>query len=367
MPKLYFLLVINLNRESFLMLIVKPEVEKKDYGIGKDMLRVIEYAGRVCYQSFPKDEKDTILPMIMEKGHTSILEHGNIVFLTNMKYFNYISYMAKHSTVYPYIKSTVDNDRVVISGNARAWYTLFDEVIDYDSDEEISIEIAIILELLANNYPVLYGGFLDKISKRYKKIGSNGEIVLLKNYDALSIEEAMMHIRITIGVLTDRGITHEIVRHRKMSFSQESTRYCNYSKDRFGKQITFIEPSFWTPVKFEVPENITDFQKRSILDNEEKINSFREAMYDNWIVAMRHSEDSYLNMIEKGATPQEARTVLPNSLASRIVITGSFEDWDDFRKLRTGSNAHPQMREIASEISKIVNSEAITQFEKRKL
>jgi thymidylate synthase (FAD) len=133
--------------------------------------------------------------------------------------------------------------------------------------------------------------------------------------------EAMIeHVSISAKVICDRGVTHEIVRHRVASYAQESTRYCNYSKEKFGNEITVIEPLFW--------------DKHS-------------AHYGEWEVACRKSEKSYFELINNGSTPQEARSILPNSLKTEIIVTMNLREWRHFFKLRCAKDAHPQMKEIA--------------------
>lgn len=136
-------------------------------------------------------------------------------------------------------------------------------------------------------------------------------------------ETVLEHEKITVRVICDRGVSHEIVRHRIASYSQESTRYCNYSKDKFGNEITVIEPCFWTTSK-------NDSKKFNV-----------------WKSAMEAAEKAYFDLVEQGATPQEARSVLPNSLKTEIVMTMNLREWRHFFKLRTSSAAHPQMLEIS--------------------
>lgn len=133
-------------------------------------------------------------------------------------------------------------------------------------------------------------------------------------------EAVLEHFNFTVKFIVDRGVSHEIVRHRVASYSQESTRYCNYSKDGFGKEITVIEPLF--------------FERES------------EA-WANWYKGCAAAEDAYFTLIKEGATPQEARSVLPNSLKTELVMTANLREWRHFLKLRTAPDSHPQMREIA--------------------
>ncbi len=134
------------------------------------------------------------------------------------------------------------------------------------------------------------------------------------------------HERITVRIICDRGVTHEIVRHRVASYSQESTRYCNYGKDKFGNEIAVIDPCFW-------PD-------RETLDSDDY------AKYRAWELAMREAEGRYMELLSYGATPQEARSVLPNSLKTEIIVTFNIREWRHFFKLRGSKAVHPQMREI---------------------
>ena len=134
-------------------------------------------------------------------------------------------------------------------------------------------------------------------------------------------EAVLEHAYLTVKFICDRGVTHEIVRHRLANYCQESTRYCNYSQDKFGNEITFIEPCFWKDPSNE---------------------------YGLWKCACQYAEDMYFGLIKLGATPQEARSVLPNSLKTELVMTANIREWRHFFKLRCSSAAHPQMREIAS-------------------
>lgn len=133
-------------------------------------------------------------------------------------------------------------------------------------------------------------------------------------------ESVLEHEKITARVVCDRGVTHEIVRHRIASYSQESTRYCNYSKDKFGGELTFIKPCYFA-------------------DDSEG--------YRLWAQAMENAEKSYFALLDAGAKPEEARGVLPNAVKTELVITMNIREWRHFFRLRTSGRAHPQMRELA--------------------
>lgn len=145
----------------------------------------------------------------------------------------------------------------------------------------------------------------------------------LQNIIKSGHESVLEHEKITVRIICDRGVTHEIVRHRIASYSQESTRYCNYGKEKFDGELSFIKPCFWD----EGSSN-----------------------YIRWKGAMQECENTYLQMIADGATAQEARSVLPNSLKTEIIVTMNLREWRHFFRLRTAERAHPQMREVAIQI-----------------
>lgn len=136
--------------------------------------------------------------------------------------------------------------------------------------------------------------------------------------------EAMLeHASVTVKFVVDRGISHELVRHRLASFAQESTRYCNYSKDDFGSEITFIIPDYL---------------------------EYKSESWNIWKESMKQAEDAYFKMLDFGLSPQQARAVLPNSLKTEVVMTANLREWRHFFKLRalgTTGKPHPQMLEVA--------------------
>lgn len=173
------------------------------------------------------------------------------------------------------------------------------------------------------------------ILKKLERIGrtcykSEGNITddsaerFIKNIIKNGHESVLEHVSISVRVICDRGVSHEIVRHRIASYSQESTRYCNYSNDKFGNELTFIKPCFW--------------------NDETNVN------YLNWENVLKNIECAYFSMLKCGATPQEARSILPNSIKTEIVMTMNLREWRHFFKLRCAKSAHPQMREVANMI-----------------
>ncbi len=149
-------------------------------------------------------------------------------------------------------------------------------------------------------------------------------------------ESVIEHVSVSVKFVCDRGVTHELVRHRLAAYSQESTRYANYSKDRFGKEITVIEPLFWEKNSKE---------------------------YSLWEKAMLNAEKYYMSLLENGARPEQARSVLPNSLKTEIVMTANLREWKHVFRLRCSEKAHPQMREIMKPLLKEMSEKIPVIFE----
>lgn len=155
--------------------------------------------------------------------------------------------------------------------------------------------------------------------KSEDKMGEGSDVALIEKLKSFKHESVLEHGTITVKFVTDRGVTHELVRHRVASFSQESTRYCSYNKGKFGSEITVIEPFFYEQ---------------------------HQAKYDSWRRACEFAEEEYLAQIELGASAQEARSVLPNSLKTEIVVTANVREWRHILALRTHRDSHPQIRQI---------------------
>ncbi len=156
--------------------------------------------------------------------------------------------------------------------------------------------------------------------KSEDKITDDSAMNFVKNILIRGHESVIEHSKVSVKIVCDRGVSHEIVRHRIASYSQESTRYCNYYQDKFGNELTLIKPFFWQddPAKYEV-----------------------------WKSTMQTIENSYNELIQLGAKPEEARSILPNSLKTEIIVSMNLREWRHFFSLRAAKAAHPQMREIA--------------------
>lgn len=153
-------------------------------------------------------------------------------------------------------------------------------------------------------------------------------VEMIVGHGHLSVVE---HQSVSVKFICDRGVSHELVRHRIASFSQESTRYCNYSKDKFDNQLTFIIPS-WSKIEPWEGDR-SDFG----------LHSHGEIL---WLNAMQNSQDIYNSLIHAKWSPQEARSVLPNSLKTEIVVTANLREWGEIFRQRCSPAAHPQMREL---------------------
>lgn len=176
--------------------------------------------------------------------------------------------------------------------------------------------------------------------KSEEKITPDGESA--KRFVKMIIDnghEAMLeHSSLSVRFICSRGVSHEIVRHRLFSFAQESTRYCNYSKGKFGGECTFI-----VPPDQEWGVNTDEYEDITI------IKGSPDYLKWYWYESMDEAEDNYMFLLNGGWSPQEARDVLPNALKTEIVVTGNYREWRHFFKLRCDEKAHPHIRLLAQE------------------
>lgn len=273
--------------------------------------KIIEQAGRVCYKSEDKitegSAKEFVERMI-KSGHGAMIEHG---------------------TVY-----------------LRIPYGTMDDAGEFSNEH-------IVARYMDNPYSIVNGNIEDDywyVTSNYRVIIENGWLGDLKHLcEPIEYHEK----RITVKFICDRGVSHEFVRHRVFSFAQESTRYCNYSKDKFNNECTFIIPSWLN----DFPECIirdsigrhmypSDYYREN-LDGSFRGNVIFMTHTKYLIDSLFQAEKSYNNLISSGWKPQQARAVLPNSLKTELVMTGFASDWEHFFKLRNAGSAHPQARELA--------------------
>lgn len=294
------------------MRIIKPSFEIWDQEEGLEgVYKQIERAGRVCYKSEDKitegSAKEFVERMI-KSGHGAMIEHG---------------------TVY-----------------LRIPYGTMDDAGEFSNEH-------IVARYMDNPYSIVNGNIEDDywyVTSNYRVIIENGWLGDLKHLcEPIEYHEK----RITVKFICDRGVSHEFVRHRVFSFAQESTRYCNYSKDKFNNECTFIIPSWLN----DFPECIirdsigghmypSDYYREN-LDGSFRGNVIFMTHTKYLIDSLFQAEKSYNNLISSGWKPQQARAVLPNSLKTELVMTGFVSDWEHFFKLRDAGSAHPQARELA--------------------
>lgn len=277
-----------------------------------DIYKQIEIAGRTCYKSedkiTPTSAKEFVDRMI-KSGHGAMLEHGTVYLdmPNSAGNYNLIPFFASN----PYSK-------VVIK-------PLDDRVHNY-----ITTNFRVIVENFAEEYIPDVLQYICEPTEFHEK-------------------------RISVRWTCDRGVSHEFVRHRVFSFAQESTRYCNYSKDKFGNELTFIIPTW-----LSIPEgNYTycdgdwvDVNKQVIQLSEDEVN------IHSFLNTLDCSEYQYTMLMNAGWKPQQARQILPNALKTELVMTGFESDWKHFFELRCDTAAHPDARKLALELyNKLYNKE----------
>ena len=175
--------------------------------------------------------------------------------------------------------------------------------------------------------------------KSEDKITEDGESAkkFVKMLIAMGHEAMIEHSKLSVKFTVDRGISHQLTRHRIASFAMESMRYCNYTNDKFNNEISVIE----------IDGGIEHDAKMKNMSTTE-----RNAIDDEWVSAMEDAERHYMRMIDLGATPQIARSVLPHSTKTEITLTANYREWRNFFKLRAAKAAHPQMQEITRPLLK---------------
>ncbi len=296
-----------------------------------DPLKTIELAGRTCYKSEDKiteDSASNFVKMILNNGHLSVLEHSRFILQVDRMTANAIKLLEDRE----YISITsLPHDEAIISANARAFRELLQRT------DLASHFCSVILLELRKVCPIVFDDIPVKaISKdMYAKLLTPKHIL-----DRGSLKERLKHLALCYKIITDRGVTHEIVRHRPPSYSQESTRYCNYKGG-----VTFIIPPWFDLSEGEYSEwkNIpfsSKLNENNVVENATSRDMFLHSCW--W------AEVNYKSMLQAGHKAQEARAVLPNALKTEIVMTTNLQEWKHFFKLRTSIKAHPQMQEVAN-------------------
>lgn len=312
------------------MKIIVPSVEIMRTGLEKEYItpeKHIEKVGRTCYKSEDKITDDSAAKFVsglIKRGHEAMIEHFSLIFKTNEFTYEEMSEdyeMLMHNIdidltepLRPYLRFTDQQmsdgeQRCIVSANMRAWRCFVGACVE---------GYGFIPQYL-HGIVRCYSLFFPEFQEYVPHIIQNDKLIPIA-VSELTENERWVHQDITVKFTCDRGVSHEIVRHRVASFAQESTRYCNYGLDKFGNEITVIRPS-WC--------------KEGSL------------VYDIWRHGCQENEDTYFAMMHENATPQEARSVLPNSLKTEVIVTMNLANWDHFFKLRCAKDAHPDIQEVA--------------------
>lgn len=305
------------------MNVVNPKAELI---IEKDPFRKIERVGRTCYKSESEFTDETSLKffnMLKDRKHYGIFEHTRFIFEIDSRDYDFFN----ECYARPYFVCTEDIangvSRLLVSANLRALNE--GRLANYSYGA-----IPQFLELIAERF----SPELD-FAEVYDSINPTYPVKLYKDVDEIpnvTVYERRCHSEITVHFITDRGISHEFVRHREFSFAQESTRYCNYGLDKFGKQIAVINPFIGVEV-----DKLT---------------------FDAWGIACRTAESSYFHLLDEGVQPQNARSVLPTCLKTELIMTGTLNMWKHFFDLRmyelTGK-AHPLAKFSATQAYQLMD------------
>ena len=303
------------------MKIIEPSTEEL---FNPNPQKHIEFIARTCYKSEDKITEDSNKVMcknLYKNKHWAMLEHFIFIYKIN-KTINFKSNFVEILSAEKYIDVTeqiiINERRTILSFNARS---LLDLIIKYKDHEHILNDLIMLIEKIVYDYDC------DEIfGNRFKKV-DHDNFIKIDDVTILTPIEQFIHGWHSIKFVCDRGISHEIVRHRVASFAQESTRYCNYSKDKYGKEITVIKPFY--------------------LNDDYNASTNEIAAYGVWEIAMRESEKAYFKMLDLGYSAQEARIVLPTNLKTELIMTAKNYEWNHFFELRADKPAHPQMKELA--------------------
>lgn len=288
------------------MRLCKPSFEIIEQQSGlKGLYKQIELSGRVAYKSEDKITEDSykgFVDRIIKLNHGAVLEHGTV-------YLKIPIYAATSYRIDEYKNNSYSKTQINMDGESCYYITTNMRVlVEHNWLEDLK--------------------YICEPTEHHEK-------------------------RVCVRFICDRGISHEFVRHRTFSFLMESTRYCNYSKDKFNNEITFILPC-WLNIPEGKYTNIAkqsneDGEYKQIMLHENNINAYplTTTSEGRFLWSCYWSEHDYFDLLNYGWKPQQARAVLPNSLKTELIMTGFISDWKHFFKLRDAGSAHPQAQELA--------------------
>lgn len=278
----------------------------------KDPYKMIELAGRTCYHSLDKITEDSskeFVDRMIKLGHGAMLEHGTIYL-------------------------TIDGEDPNLS--------------KIQSNPHTKVNLVPYEILTEDNYTISYKAY---ITTNLRVLIENN----LKELLCYQVEPTEHHEkRITAKFICDRGVSHEFVRHRVFSFAQESQRYCNYNKDKFNNELTFIRPTW-----LNIPTGDYTYWDGDWcdIDNMKIQLPSDNGVADNFLWCLNNAGMQYRLLINKGLKPQEARGVLPNATKTELVMTGFESDWEHFLSLRTSKNAHPDAQRLSLKLKELLYDE----------
>lgn len=317
----------------------------------KNLMKKIELVARTCYKSEDLITEDSCIKMVnnlIQRQHYAMLEHATLVLNVDSNSFNdalgLVNYLEKglklrkdYKTFKSYLNFTDYNAYYIISGNIRAWLEFLNECVEAIGKIPLFFKKYLEQNKTDDNL-VLFKSFYQENGGMFVYPEEEIWCCQIKDTSKLSIRERLIHETLSVEFTVDRGVTHELVRMRDCSFAQESTRYCNYSKGKFGNEITVIKPCFWNE------------------DTE---------VFNEWKMGCEESEKSYFILLNEGATPQEARDVLPTSVKADIIMTTNIREWVhilELRALGTTGKPHPQMEEVMIPLAKELASGLLSDF-----
>lgn len=307
------------------MRLIKSKVENitPQRYLEKDILKHIELCGKTCYKAennITDDSYKRFVDMIKTNHHNSVLEHGTVYLYTTCDVSAAGAF--NHSIAYKYFKNPYS---IVTKDNRMDLQGLY-------------------------------------ITTNYRVITENGWEDDLKYLVDKPIKPYHVE-RHTFRITCSRAIANEIVRHRQMSFSQESSRYCNYSKEKFGGELTYVIPEKLKMLKegncylFNGKDYAIEPFNRNVWDTQaiipDKLYNYEEIK--EWLDSLYRASESYLRLLEYyNWKPEESRGVLPLDLKTELIVTGTTEQWHDFFKLRCAKSAHPDIQKIANDIKQLI-------------
>lgn len=328
------------------MKIVKPSTVLLHTGYETDLMtpeQLIEKVGRTCYKSEDRitaASAKTFVSNLIKRGHEAMIEHYSPIFMANPDTYEefvdnwemllHNGNLKMEDRLRPFLRFTdwtTENGvcRCIISGNMRAWR---------DYAKACKEAFGFLPAYLCS--PIkLFPTFFPEFQDFDPDVGIDNVLQQISVNQLLGEVEHGVHHDITAKFVCDRGVTHEMVRHRTSSFAQESTRYCNYSLGKFDNSITVVEPYFIGQARLKGNQEIIDI----------------------WKAGCERDEKDYFKLLESGVAPQDARSKLPTCLKAEIIMTTNLYGWKHFTDLRCAPDAQPDMRVSAFQMLELLEDE----------